>query len=175
MSKRSRSKAEQVAAQALRESGFNRLPISVAGIAEYYNIKVFTEEFDDDVSGILIIEDDQPMIGVNSGHHMHRQRFSVAHELGHYLLHGQLSRTFVDSGYIYFRDSRSSTGEHQHEMEANAFAAALLMPPEALVAELGQGDIDVLDEYAVGRLATRFGVSPQALSIRLARLGHVTI
>ena len=67
------------------------------------------------------------MIGVNEDHHSNRQRFSIAHEIAHFVLHH--GDTYIDKGYrVHFRDLESGSGTKREEMEANAFAAALLMP-----------------------------------------------
>lgn len=175
MKNRKVSRPEECAAEALQKSGVRAIPISVTRVARHYGIEVFVEEFAEDVSGVLLVEDEQPLIGVNSQHHMNRQRFSVAHELGHFLMHMSGRNTFVDGAFVFFRDHVSTQGTDLQEIEANAFAAALLMPEDAIYAELRRGEIDVLDEYAVDRMAAKFGVSAQALAIRLTKLRLVTM
>lgn len=61
------------------------------------------------------------------------------------------------------------------EIEANKFAAALLMPEQALRDAVGSGPLDPFDELTFRRLAARFSVSVQALGIRLARLDLVAL
>ncbi len=61
-----------------------------------------------------------------------RQRFTIAHELGHFFLHRASSTVFVDAAPIFFRDESSSNGSQREEIEANAFAAELLMPEDAI-------------------------------------------
>ena len=82
---------------------------------------------------------------------------------------------FVDAAPVFFRDGQSATGVDGQEIEANAFAAELLMPESILRDLVGRQPIDVFDDAAVRRLASRFEVSPQALTIRLSRLGLVTV
>lgn len=68
-------------------------------------------------------------IGFNPTESKTRQRFTIAHELGHFELHKQDSGLFVDKEFkMLFRDQNSSSGEIRKEQEANAFAAAILMP-----------------------------------------------
>lgn len=104
-----------------------------------------------------------------------RQRFSIAHEVGHFLLHRKAMTVFIDTQFTRpylaaFRDSTSATGEDKREREANAFAAALLMP-ESLVREaVAQLAVDVEDDAAVVELAKRFDVSRQAMTFRLVNL-----
>lgn len=126
------------------------------------------------VSGVLVVKDGKGIIGVNANHHPNRQRFTVAHELGHFLLHRDDGRIFVDRSPVFFRDAGSSEGTSRQEIEANAFAAALLMPEADLKSLLDDRPVDAFDETSVRRLAARLGVSAQALTIRLTRLGLVS-
>ncbi len=105
-----------------------------------------------------------------------RQRFTIAHECGHFLLHqteNEASGLFVDRRYaaFYWRDGRSSEGEDIAEVEANQFAASLLMPTKLVLEEIQKQDFDLTDEEALNALASKFEVSIQAMSFRLANLG----
>jgi Zn-dependent peptidase ImmA (M78 family) len=113
------------------------------------------------------------VIGINQDHPKNRQRFSIAHEVGHWCLHRSTSSVFVDTSSVFFRDKESSEGVRMQEIEANRFAAALLMPEQELRDAVGPAHLDPFDEVAFRRLAARFAVSIQALSIRLARLDLV--
>ncbi len=137
-------------------------------------MSVSEEELEDSVSGFLVIRDGRGIIGVNRRHHPNRKRFTVAHELGHYLLHGDDASVFIDSSPVFFRDDTSSEGTRVQEIEANTFAAELLMPAEILRERVGHHLIDIHDETSVRRLAAEFGVSAQALAIRLTRLDLIT-
>lgn len=96
-----------------------------------------------------------------------RLRFTLAHELGHACLH-QGDGCLVD-GYRARRDALSTTGTNRDEVEANAFAAELLMP-EVVVRRLAE-KAGRVEEDDVRRLAGRFGVSPMAMTVRLDSLG----
>lgn len=102
-----------------------------------------------------------------------RSRFSIAHELGHYLLHKDSRSLFIDKRNfaVYHRNELSSTGEDRLEIEANRFAAALLMPTDMLRNEITKNDFDLGDEEVQSSLAKRFNVSTQAMAYRLASLG----
>src|SRR5690606_683483 len=126
------------------------------------------------ISGMLVDRNGSSIIGVNASHHPNRRRFSIAHELGHALLHDDVSRQFVDSYTVAFRNAASSLGIDRHEVEANAFAAELLMPRNEIANYLQEHTLDAHDERQLDRMASRFGVSIQALSIRLAGLGYDT-
>lgn len=168
----SRYHAERIAARVLADSGATP-PIDAAAVAKGLGITVVREDLPENVSGVLLAEKDPPIIAVSRADHSRRQRFSVAHELGHYLLHRSASSLFVDANPTFFRDERSSQGADWQEIEANAFAAALLMPVEALRQYLREHPVDPLDDTPLGQLAKAFGVSTQAMAIRLAILNLV--
>ena len=112
------------------------------------------------------------MIGINQDQATVRKRFTIAHELGHLLLH-EHSLVHVDSGFrVRLRSGQSSEGTDRDEMEANRFAAELLMPIEFLQADLEKQEFDLADDSQLRALANRYGVSTQALAIRLNGLGY---
>jgi Zn-dependent peptidase ImmA (M78 family) len=166
MSKR----AEQAAQKLLKHYG-ETLPVNVAEIAQACGISIRMEKLEDTVSGMLVIKGNKVTIGVNANHHHNRQRFTIAHELGHYLLHKGASGVFFDEALMFFRNKLSSEGTQAQEIEANAFAAELLMPESLLKEQIAIQPIDAFDDAAVLRLAAQFGVSTQALIIRLTKLG----
>ncbi len=162
--------ARRRAAALLREQGVRATPVDVAALAKQLGISVVAQSMEETVSGVLVMRDDRAAIGVNQAHHLHRQRFTIAHELGHYLLHSGDTRLFVDAGLTFYRDDSSADSVYAQEVEANAFAAELLMPEHALKQHLGDRRVDLHDDVAVARLAAHFGVSAQALTIRLINL-----
>lgn len=167
------SKPETEAARLLRELEITRPPTPVERIARSLKIRVSKEPFEGNVSGMLTRVGKRAVIGVNSWQSPTRQRFTVAHELGHFVLH-PAKPTFIDHVRVDYRDERSQAGTHRQEIEANSFAAALLMP-EDLVREhvrrqLRLGSDPTGDELVVS-LAARFNVSPEAMSHRLTNLG----
>lgn len=112
----------------------------------------------DGLSGLVFEFDDGAVIAVNARHHANRMRFSVGHELGHYLL-GHHDRFHIDVG-----DSDDPGFDWQVERLANQFAAEVLMP-RRLVMEHFQL---IQDAYL---LAGRFQVSELAMGYRLVNLG----
>ena len=96
-------------------------------------------------------------------HHRNRQRFTVAHELAHYLEHRPhiIGDGLTDDIGVLFRSNQSGVSFNM-EREANRIAAEILMPEKLLEAAIESGD------YKTKRqLADYFGVSEEALSIRL--------
>ena len=81
---------------------------------------------------------------------------------------------FVDKDFIvHFRDANSSKGYDPLEIEANQFAAELLMPAEKVKEIFVEAPFDIDDEGALRKLAARFVVSPIAMTLRLSSLGLV--
>lgn len=148
------------------------IPVDVVEIAEAHGIRVQFEELEDQVSGMLLVQADQPVIGVNANHHPNRRRFSIAHELGHFVLHKDKAPFFIDAA-VFFRREGATPETWAQEREANTFAAELLLPEQALKEIWRTEPIDVFDDAEVRSLANRFGVSTQALAIRLSELGLV--
>lgn len=169
-------------AQGLLKDHGDELPIDVESIAGQLNAKVQRVDTDDEeLSGFLFRgPEGETVIGVNANHHENRRRFTIAHELGHLLLHAKEDVHVDRKGYGYGfgrvmnRDAVSSTGEDRDEIEANFFAAELLMPRQVIVRELLDGrSLDFIEkdfDAAVRDLAKRFKVSPQALTVRLVQL-----
>ena len=169
----SASTAEQKAQELLVEMKA-QVPIDVSATAEFVGLSIVEEDLEDSVSGMLVVKDGHGVIGVNEHHHPNRRRFSVAHEIGHYLLHRKGASVFVDSTPVFFRDETSAAGTKQQEIEANAFAAELLIPAASLRERVEQQALDPYDDAAVHRLARTFGVSAQALTIKLVRLDLIS-
>lgn len=163
----------------LAESGVRSAPIDVDRVATSLGAEVRREPADDELSGFLLRDTKagSAVIGVNSKHHPNRQRFTIAHECGHLLLH-KGEKVYVDrlgSGFhINLRDSKAAEGVSEVEKEANLFAAELLIPAAFLEADLVKsGGMDLFDEDVLKGLAGKYRVSAQALTYRLTYLGYV--
>ena len=166
-SKAARSRAAQV----LEENGIVKAPVPVERIAKRLGASVRFSPFDDSLSGMITIKDGVPIIGINALHHPNRQRFSIAHELGHLVLHREFitNNVHVDKSFALNRDERSATGEDKLEIDANAFASELLIPREWLKREIAS-HVDLEDDRALTNLAKHFKVSKVALQNRLLNL-----
>lgn len=146
----------------LSEAWDKKIPIDPVKIAKMYGIPVYIMDFDDkETSGVLEWHNDAPRILVNRNDSLPRKRFTVAHELGH-LFRGHLQS---DEDHQIIDDQRifRSGSWDKREQQANTFAANLLMPSEALKAMVLQG-------YKFVELAKKFGVSEQAMFLRLQKL-----
>jgi Zn-dependent peptidase ImmA (M78 family) len=171
MRKRYAKEIDARASALLRKLNLFNVPVDVQGVATHLGANVIFEDLDDDVSGFLLREKGVSTIAVNKQHRPNRQRFTLAHECGHLFLHADRGdRLWVDKT-LFFRDASSRTGDQFAEIEANQFAAGLLMPEELIVGMLGTERL--ISEIDVSRLAIRFEVSERAMTVRLISLGLV--
>ena len=142
--------------------------IDPIAIANSYGIKVepYREAVPDDLCGEIEKTDKGVVIRYNPTHHPNRQRFTIAHELGHYVL-GHLN-----GNHKKFRDPLKNfnvMGFDWEEVEANNYAANLLMPKDKidfLIFTKGISDIE--------QMAALLRVSPAAMTYRLKNLGYIS-
>lgn len=144
----------------------NNLPVDPVKFANLLGIKVY-ETQNLGVSGDVSCEEDgQVVIRFNAGDISQRQRFTIAHELGHYVL-GDLpkdgTRRLRDPEGHYFTGTRDPK-----EVRANRFAAALLMPAHAVKYVVEVEGFKNLED-----MANKFEVSSAAMGIRLEQLGII--
>lgn len=167
------TKIHQQAKALLEQLNIHSPPVPVERIAKELNASLRFSPLDDQLSGMVYVKDGQPIIGVNALHHPNRQRFTIAHEIGHLVLHrAEITKEIhVDKGFpMLMRDAVSSAGVHDIEIEANSFAAELLMPASFLIQSLDGEPIDIDDDGAVSALAKEYKVSPSAMRFRLGNL-----
>lgn len=169
-----KKRIEALVEELLQASNVTEPPVPVEAIAKQCGVQIHHQPLESDLSGFLYSHDQVSVIGVNTQHPKVRQRFTIAHELGHFLLH-KGSELYVDRAFQMKRNTLSSQGTDVHEIEANRFAAELLMPKNLIAQDLEQvEDLDLADEAAISKLARRYHVSAQALLFRLFRLGYFT-
>lgn len=147
------------------------LPINLENLAEKAGIQIKYVD-DPETSGFAYQKSGVKYIGVNNNESHVRQRFTIAHELGHMFLHRQDPLRYDPTAdFVFYRDEKSTMGIDPKEIEANAFAAELLMPEDIVRKEIkDMKGIDLHDPEAVGRLADKFGVSQAAIAVRLTKL-----
>lgn len=161
------------AKKVLDEFNVKRAPVPIERIIKAKGIVLEYAPLEEELSGMAYIQDDISIIGLNALHHPNRQRFSAAHELAHHILHNEEIRksVHVDKGLrILRRDTVSSEGTDPMEIEANAFAAELLMPRNFLMEAINLEGMDIEDDASVEKLARKFRVSASAMRYRLAAL-----
>ena len=162
----------EVEADSLRRTyASSELPVPVDRIARELKVELVEKPLADDVSGLLVRADGGGVaIVVNEKHSEVRRRFTIAHELGHLVLH-KGRPLVVDRVRVNLRNARSSVAVDQEEIEADAFAAEPLMPRALVVAEVNHAADRVGWSTFAADLAVGFNVSPEAMAYRLVNLG----
>jgi Zn-dependent peptidase ImmA (M78 family) len=155
------------------ENATSGAPVNIEALIRSFGIELDKKaELDPDISGQIERIGDSFKISVNKADHYLRQRFTMAHELGHFVLHRDLIGNGVDDNRAYRSAPGGSFWNRQitqrHETEANRFAANILMPEKLVIEqhELCHGDLK--------EVAKRFQVSSQAMKIVLDGLGLTT-
>ena len=123
-------------------------------------IVIRKKAMDNYMSGSLTYENGTWIMTVNSNQHPRRQRFTLAHELGHYILHKEKNAEFQDS--TFFRSSNMDNLEYM----ANDFAAKLLMPDDIVKKFIDRGVRNL------GDLANKFEVSVAAMKFKVEKMGY---
>ncbi len=174
------------ARQILEEFKITRPPVPVREIVESFALKVEEISQEDAYDGELIPE--LRLIRINRYRPNTRQRFTLAHELGHWALYHQ-QRLYEDEvdldsdgeekfpvkGFEEYRDSKGqaemvfnrATSRSERDTEANVFAAELLMPTKWVRADWKRFKPDV------NRLAQLYEVSADAMWIKVMELGLI--
>jgi Zn-dependent peptidase ImmA (M78 family) len=163
-------RAEDAARSLLRSLNIDEEPVDPAKIVEAIGASLVFAAMEPSISGMLIREPGRTTIGVNRGHALVRRRFTIAHELGHLRLHRGRSLILDAAVRVNLRDPESAAATNREEIEANAFAAALLMPEELIIRAAASSKITAPEDLS-SWLAARFKVSVQAMNFRLVNLG----
>lgn len=157
----------KIAEQVRLTAGLGSPPVNVYKALASFGIRVRMTSLRS-ISGAFVPGGDDwpPGVLINSDQPSDRQRFSAAHELGHYVLeHARRG----DAEMVSPLGRRFDT----KEVEADSFAAEFLMPAEMILSDLKQFRKSDKLEEAVYHLANRFLVSYQAMVYRLSRLGII--
>jgi Zn-dependent peptidase ImmA (M78 family) len=166
-------KARDRAKELISRYHITRPAIPIEDITKALGLSVQYSKLDNEISGMIYINDGVPIIGINVAHHENRQRFTLAHECGHFLLHQEyiFGSVHVDKRYpVLLRSDVSSQGVDPIEIEANQFAAELLVPEEFLIQEIQITVYDIEDDEFILGLARKFKVSSQMMSNCLANI-----
>ena len=172
----SREECEEAARHVLNREGIDHWPVKVDRIAKRAGIKIQYSPLDDELSGMAFYKGDVAVIGVNARHHVRRQRFTIAHEIGHFELHDEVLRKgmHVDKVITMLnRDANAASGTISIEVEANQFAAELLMPKDLVLRYMDEEGLDygcVPDDEAMEVMARAFNVSTTAMTYRIAKI-----
>ena len=161
--------AKKSADKVLQENLVTSPPVNIFAIVRNYGLEVTYADFGghSDVAGFIDLEAHH--IVVNSLDPPSRQKFTVAHELGHWVMHKQMLQDNPEQG-ILLRLPLGMPDPDPREKEANSFAANILVPDEFVLPVIQDGP-QMTDLRGGERLlANVFGVSPDVIVYRLRQL-----
>ena len=139
-------------------------PVPLGAIARDLGISVKVSALERGRSGLIEYKNDEYTIKINRHETRERQRYTLAHELAHFLLHRDIIES---SGGIVDNVLYRSGQPEQIEFEANRLAADLIMPNSRIISDLSAVGVPVTDEV-IERLAEEWQVSKAAMEIRLS-------
>ncbi len=153
----------------------NKYPVNIAALCRKLGFEIYAENLPSDHSGFIIVHPkakarygSEKVIVVNSEESPLRQRFTVAHELAHYVLHSNGEKVYAH------RDILPTQTDSAKETEANTFASAVLMPPDLIKKALeifeGYALVDFSNERRIEFISKAFAVSKPAAAMRLKAL-----
>lgn len=164
---------DEKAMKLLHQSEALALPVDLNQVVRYLGLSLNEKPLENEYSGFLAVK--EKTIVVNLNHPSVRRRFTIAHEIGHYQLHRRSEDipVFIDRA-VYHRKESVAGVDYSMEMQANAYAAGLLMP-EALLDEYLENHpaLDLEKPADIKTLAEEFEVSRPAMEFRLINLGFV--
>ena len=155
------------------ESHSQETPINIFGVLQDVGLRLEFRPESENISGwIEPLNGDGYLVVINERHSATRQRFTAAHELGHYIYHRDLLGRGVGDTRAYRSAGTplpNTAITIQHERQANTFAANVLMPYAQIARFKGQGVTDPRE------LAKLFLVSEEAMRIRLGLPRHASL
>lgn len=151
----------------LKKLNVEKAPVPVEKVAELFAIKIIPYDFPESFSGLIKEVNGQMVIGVNKKHHPNRQRFTISHEMAHYLLGHSVDHSIGLTNDVFVNNQ--SVLEVNKEREANVFAGELLMPTVILTTDVKK----LKGKTKIPDLAKMYEVSEQAMSIRLLETGLI--
>ena len=144
-------------ANILKKHG-DSVPVDIVAIANELGVEVYGNDWTDSTAGMIKkVSQDRYAIYVNTRHPVVRQRFTVAHELAHFLLHKDHIGDGISEDALY----RSGL-QNWMEIEANQLAADLLMPMKHVLRYKKDPEYNTVQS-----IADVFRVSSDAMAIRL--------
>jgi Zn-dependent peptidase ImmA (M78 family) len=167
------ARAKRQAERLVEQVGISKTQshVDVEGVARTLGLAVVRMALGDDISGMLVTKGGKTTICIAKDQHSNRQRFTIAHEIGHHRLRHLFAGEHVHVDRVIMRNARSSEGTDLREIEANQFAASLLMPEEMVHHHLHALKSHYVEDV-VRQLAKQFKVSEQAMAFRLSDLGY---
>ncbi len=159
----------EIAKKIIDDLKTKEFPIPIIKIMKELDFLVGQQELKDELSGYIVISDEvikkfgkRKMICVNSKDSLGHQRFTIAHELGHYLF------DYPNQMSEFYNTYKTDDADSEKEKRANRFAAELLMPKEEF---LKQYNKFAESTQIILNLADYFQVSTRAVDRRFIELG----
>lgn len=162
------TKAKQHAEKILKDFSITSAPVDVKDMAQKMGIEIGYAP-SAKYSGMLVRKSDGVILmGINNNENTGRMRFTIAHEIGHYILHPK------DNVTIDYRDKYHAIQKPQKEKQADFFAANLLMPEPLIKKDFVEATKNgVFFEEDLIRLADKYQVSGDAMRWRLFNLNLI--
>lgn len=149
-----------------KNNGINTIPFDIYSYINIFNdIEVLEDYLDPEISGMIEYINFGYIITINKYHSENRKRFTLAHELGHYMMHKDFlkSNGNIEDKMLF----RNNLTQDKIEIQANEFAAQLLMPEIEFKSAINQGI------NSIAELAKKFQVSAAAIKYRAYKLGLI--
>jgi Zn-dependent peptidase ImmA (M78 family) len=166
----------------LKEYNLLEIPIDIDKLAQKLDIKVKYEKIESKVSGKIEYSNsiNEVVITINMDEHNLRQRFALAHEIGHYIYDIDFTKDAIITDFLGYERSGSQTIV---EERADNYAEQLLLPYDLLLKEIRLAKQSIAD-YKIGdiksiyilivRIARKFNVSKPTVIIRTSNLNFIT-
>lgn len=159
----------EVAEKVLDKFEIDQVPVPIISIIKKLGFQVYQQKMEDELSGFIVVDDQwkdrfgtNKLVLVNSEHNNGHKRFTIAHELAHYLF------DYDEKKPSYYNAYYKNSDRLPDERCANQFAANLLMPKNLFIDEYNKAK--KLDVNIVAMLADKFEVSAKAAERRLEEL-----
>ncbi len=165
MSSRELAKINE-AQKAILEKHMSTFPVKLGQLARELGVSIKVSSMRSGISGQIARIDGEYTVRVNRNEARERQRFTIAHELAHFLLHRNIIDTSPDgiTDNVLYRSGEPDRIEY----EANRLAADIVMPMALIEEELRTKFRGTINEAAIESLAAHFEVSKAAMEIRLS-------
>lgn len=166
------ARAEAAVRNLIDEHQLTALPVDPEKVAASLGAIVIHQPGPIELSGILLRRNGQDVIGVGTDLEAARQRFALAHLVGHLHLHARRD-LILDTATRYSHPKLASMPTDREEAEANRFAAALLVP-EGIVRRMAVEADARTEDQMLDLLAPRFEVTRALMAARLMGLGIIS-
>ena len=166
--------AGQASEKVLKHFNNDEIPVPIVSFAQKFGFKVFQQPMEDKMGGCIVVDPSwkkrfgtDKLIVVNSTHNSGHKRFTIAHELGHYLF------DFENKQKPYYNAYFADDSDTDVERRVNQFAANLLMPENEFRREYNHLKEVAGYNRTIAELADFFGVSLKAVELRVEELDLV--